>query len=359
MEQKNADMKKPTAAMWKCLFVAAAIVASLAGCRKSDKSGDTPAESRSEVPLVIYDTDIGSSTDDLFGLMMLYDYERRGMCRLLGVVVDREGEDCAACADVMNTYFGRGEVPIALVRNGIDSPRVWIDYRGLPRYKLADSSAMFLRSVADCGALPDGWQLYRRLLSAQPDHSVSIVSVGFLACLAQLLQSQGDTISPYSGVELVRRKVKGIYIQGGMFGESEEPDFNFFQGMDFARTFFDLWPREVEMVFSPMEAGNLVEYAPEQVVADIAWTDRHPVKQVYLTCNCRTGQKMWDVLAAVCAVEGGSRFSLSERGTVELTPGGATLFTPSEAGNCRYQMPGSEVWAQAMLDSIRRVAATH
>ena len=57
------------------------------------------------VPLVILDTDIGSSTDDLFALEMLYRYEDEGRCRLLGVVVDREGEDYAACADVMNTYF--------------------------------------------------------------------------------------------------------------------------------------------------------------------------------------------------------------------------------------------------------------
>ena len=26
-------------------------------------------------------------------------YEEQSRCRLLGVVVDREGEDCAACAD--------------------------------------------------------------------------------------------------------------------------------------------------------------------------------------------------------------------------------------------------------------------
>ena len=32
------------------------------------------------------------------------------------------------------------------------------------------------------------------------------------------------------------------------------------------------------MVFSPMEAGQDVEYTPEQVVADVAWTDAHPIK---------------------------------------------------------------------------------
>ena len=71
-------------------------------------SVDNPAATQeyTGVPLVILDTDIGSSTDDLFALEMLHYYQQQGRCKLIGVVVDREGEDCAACADVMNTYFG-------------------------------------------------------------------------------------------------------------------------------------------------------------------------------------------------------------------------------------------------------------
>ena len=47
-----------------------------------------------------------SSTDDLFAMQMLYRYADEGKCKFLGVVVDRQGEDYAALADVMNTYFG-------------------------------------------------------------------------------------------------------------------------------------------------------------------------------------------------------------------------------------------------------------
>ena len=104
--------------------------------------------------------------------------------------------------------------------------------------------------------MPDGWRLYRRLLAAQLDHSVSIVSVGFITCLAQLLASGADEYSSLSGVELVRRKVKCNYLQGGVFGKALEPDFNFAQGITFAKTFFQNWPQDVDMVFSPMEAGN-------------------------------------------------------------------------------------------------------
>ena len=56
----------------------------------NDENPPEPQEF-SGVPLVILDTDIGSSADDLFALEMLYRYEDEGRCRLLGVVVDREG----------------------------------------------------------------------------------------------------------------------------------------------------------------------------------------------------------------------------------------------------------------------------
>ena len=322
----------------------------------SCSNDDTPSGQQDEysgVPLIIFDTDIASSADDLFALEMLYRYEDEGRCRLLGVMVDREGERNAAFADVMNTYFGHGDVPIGLVRDGIKEPKVWIDYAHVADTKDGEGQPMFRCTVADYSLLPDGWRLYRRLLAAQPDRSVSIVSVGFLTCLAQLLASGADEYSSLSGVELVRRKVKCIYLQGGVFGEAVEPDFNFAQGIMFSKPFFQNWPQEVDMVFSPMEAGQDVEYTPEQVIADVSWTDTHPIKQVYMQCNCDTGQRMWDVMPVIQAVEGDALFSLSERGTVTLTNQAETIFTPSATGNCRYQLPGSKVWAAQMLEKIR------
>ena len=335
------------------IFVYGAMTA-LTSC----SNDDDPVGQQDEytgVPLIIFDTDIGSSADDLFALEMLYRYEDEGRCRLLGVMVDRENERNAAFADVMNTYFGHGDVPIGLIRDGIKEPKIWIDYAHVADTKDGDGQPMFGRSIADYSALPDGWRLYRRLLAAQPNHSVSIVSVGFVTCLAQLLQSAPDSYSSLSGVELVRQKVKCIYLQGGVFGEAEEPDFNFAQGLTFAKTFFQKWPQEVDMVFSPMEAGQDVEYTPEQVIADVSWTDAHPIKQVYMQCDCNTGQRMWDVMPVIQAVEDDELFTLSERGTVSLTPKAETLFTPSATGNCRYQMPGTKEWAAQMLEKIRNV----
>ena len=55
---------------------------------------------------------------------MLYRYDEQHLCRLLGVVVDLEGEANADFADVMNTFFGHPNVPIGLVQDGIKNPRV-------------------------------------------------------------------------------------------------------------------------------------------------------------------------------------------------------------------------------------------
>jgi len=118
-------------------LMAATLVCSAMILLTSCSNDDNPAEQPYEytgVPLIILDTDIGSSTDDLFTLMMLYRYQDLKRCRLLGVVVNREGEDYAACADVMNTYYGYGDTPIGLIRDGIKSPAVWIDYKALPTH---------------------------------------------------------------------------------------------------------------------------------------------------------------------------------------------------------------------------------
>ena len=321
-----------------------AALALLAAC------GKTPE--RDTIPTLILDTDIGSSTDDLFALEMAWRYQKEGLCRVLGVVVDREGEACAACADVMNTYFGHGEVPLGLVRNGIKNPAVYVNYQPLPTLTGADGIPLFQRSVQDYSALPDGWQLYRKLLASQPDGSVSIVSIGFLTCLAQLLESAPDQYAPLSGPELVRKKVKRLYLMGGSFDQSGILDYNICQGLPFAQTFFRLWPASVEIMFSPGEVGQGINYTPDQVLAHYRNAGVHPIRQVYQTYGSDEGQRMWDPLPLIQAVEGDRLFTLSPTGTVNLSAQGETLFSPSPGGNARYQKPGSAAWNAAMLERI-------
>ena len=307
------------------------------------------------IPLVILDADLGSSTDDLFAMQILYNYEAQGMCRLLGIVVDREGEQNAAFTDVMNTYFGRADVPIGLIRNGIDNPQVFIDYAPLHALKDSKGELVFSHSLSDYDTLPDGWELYRQLLAAQPDHSVSICSMGFVTCLAQLLQSEPDEYSNLDGVELVRQKVKCLYLVGGNFHTPSVAEYNIEVSFEFAKVFFELWPKDVDIMFSPSEVGGDINYTGEMVVEDISWTDVHPIKQIYLQLPHDPYQRMWDPMAAIQAVEGDGLFTLSERGTVTLTDNAETIFTPSATGNCRYQLRGADAWCANMLEKIRTI----
>ena len=308
---------------------------------------------------IILDCDMGSSTDDLFALMMLYRYMDMKRCNLIGVVVDRMGKANADVVDVMNNFYGYPDIPIGLETQGVKTPHVFITYHNAPYGRTTEAEPMFKRSVGDDGTYMEGYKLYRKLLAEQPDKSVTIASIGFVTSLARLLESGPDEYSSLTGVELVSRKVKEIYAMGGVFGEAVEPDYNFKAAIDFSLKFFELLPKDVDIIFSPGEVGDPLDYRPETVIADMNWTDTHPIKWIYQFLNCDTGQKMWDPQAVINAVEGDGFYKLSERGWVTLTPNGETLFTPDPNGNARYQFPGDPVWCDMVLKYIRLMAIQH
>ena len=93
----------------------------VSGCKGALSATEGGRDTASPVP-VILDIDIGSSTDDLFAMQLLYRYQERGQCRILGMVVDRMGDSCAMLADLMNTYYGHPDIPIGLERTGIPAP---------------------------------------------------------------------------------------------------------------------------------------------------------------------------------------------------------------------------------------------
>jgi len=69
------------------------------------------------VPL-IFDTDMGNDVDDAMALAMIHNLEKRGACTLLAVTLTKDHPQAAAFVDAMNTFYGRGDVPIGVVRDG-------------------------------------------------------------------------------------------------------------------------------------------------------------------------------------------------------------------------------------------------
>ena len=95
---------------------------------------------------MILDADFGSSTDDLFALMMLNHYIDEGLVDLQGIVVDREGEKNAGVVDIFNTYYGHPYIPVGLERNGVKNPRCFIPYNGICDLKDAQGNPLFKRT---------------------------------------------------------------------------------------------------------------------------------------------------------------------------------------------------------------------
>jgi len=287
---------------FKLLFLLTIFFGSLTftGCSDNDVDEiiNTPSDEQEYkgVPIVIYDTDIGSSTDDLFALGILYHMAHTEKCKLIGGIVCRMGEECVRMADILNTYHGFGDLPLGVERQGVKDPRTYIPYTGIADLKKEDGSLMFRRSIQDYSELPDGWRLYRKLLAQQPDHSVEICAIGFMSSVAQLLKSAPDEYSPLNGVELVKQKVHGLYVMGGKFGEegNNKVGYNFGHktAVDFSISLLELWPQSVPIYFSPSLPGDYLDYPPDDVIKDLDWIEVNPIKQVYMNYNCDTGQRM-------------------------------------------------------------------
>lgn len=303
---------------------------------------------------ILFDAEIGSSTDDLFALQMLHRYQDKGKCRVIGVVVDRMGDSCAMLADIMDTYYRHPNIPLALERNGILDADEFIPCKSILNDTLPDGTWLFPRTCVDYGSLPDGYQLYRQMLAKADDHSVSIVATGFVNSIVHLLQSEPDSLSPLNGVDLVRHKVNALYMMATKLGENDRLGYNLTYDTLAAQLLFQLWPSEVPIRISPSMAGDAIQYDSAQVVADMMPLAPNPILQTYLTDPINHGQRMWDALPVINAVEGDCRFRLSPRGTVRIDENGKVLFTPQPEGNCRYHLLGSQRANDRILRTIRQ-----
>ena len=306
---------------------------------------------------MILDADFGSSTDDLIALMMLNHYIDQGLVDLKGVVVDREGENNAGVVDIFNTYYGHPYIPVGLERNGVKNPRVFIPYNGICDLKDAQGNPLFKRSF-DASKCMDGWKLYRKILSKAEDKSIVIVAIGFATSLSQLMESKADEYSKLTGLDLFEQKVKAVYIQSGRFEpEDSTCGYNMRAASKQAAIFYDKLPESVELIMSPSYVGESMNYLPEDVIADLSWTENNPIKAVYTHYTCDTGQCMWDVNCVTNAIFGDSQFNMSPRGYVTFVDKGEEslmLFKQDPYGNARYQLPFDTYGSMEKLMEMRR-----
>ena len=219
-------------------------------------------EPNSPVPL-IFDTDIGNDCDDVLALGMIHSLQSRGECELLAVTITKDHELAAPFADAVNTFYGRGEIPIGVCRSDVTNHQG--KFNGLAT-QMDEGKLRYPHDLKSGKDAPDAVRVLRKTLAAEEDGSVVIAQVGFSTNLANLLRSKPDDHSPLAGKQLVEKKVRLLSIMAGAFrqivGDSghlyTHKEYNVHKDVPSAQKLVADWPTPI--VWSGFEIGKNLTY---------------------------------------------------------------------------------------------------
>src|SRR4051812_15416734 len=117
---------------------------------------------------IILDTDFGNDCDDTGALAILHQMAYNGEAEILATMYPMNDEFGAAAIDVVNTYYGKPNIPIGTYKGTYVYKGKHNDFYNS---RLVNNFPNDLRSGKNA---PDAIALYRKVLSSQPDNSVTI-----------------------------------------------------------------------------------------------------------------------------------------------------------------------------------------
>ncbi len=291
------------------------------GCRNLTNADEkTPAR-------IIFDSDLGPDYDDVGALAFLHAMSDSGKVEILATLASNKHLLVAPSIEIINRYFNRPELLIGGVKTeGVDigSPYCWAD----------SIVAKYPHTIKSTAYVADAVEVYRKVLNEQPDKSITIVTVGFLTNMRNLLTSQPDNISQLTGSELVKKKVNRLVSMAGRFPEGRE--FNVYMDSAASIYTFNNWPGEV--VFTGFEIGWEIRTGLRLIKSDII---NSPVKDVFSISipkseEDRYGRMSWDETAVLIGVYGTDGFFDTVRGKIIVNPDGSNKWEDNPQGNHIY-----------------------
>ncbi|MFV0267815.1 MAG: nucleoside hydrolase [Draconibacterium sp.] len=270
---------------------------------------------------VIFDTDMGPDFDDVGAITVLHALADKGECEILACLASDRYPTVAPTIEVFNQYFGKSNIPIGVAAIGapdFSCPNQWND----------SIVAKYLDQPKNNDDYSAAVEVYRKALASQPNKSVTIVTVGFMSNLADLLKSGPDEFSPLSGRELVQRKVKQWVAMAGVFPQGKE--FNVFKDAEASVYAFQNWPTPI--LLSGFEIG--VHILTGKKVAE-SGDPKNPAAWAY-AYNFETYQdkkfdkrNSWDQTAVLCAVRNPENyFYVNGPGKFEVAKDGSNTWNP-------------------------------
>jgi len=267
---------------------------------------------------VIFDSDMGPDYDDVGAIALLHAFADSGYIKILATVASTKYEGVAAVFNVLNTYFRR--------------PGLLIGVPGSKALELKDSQHWtdtlllnYPHKIKKNNEVLSAIEVYRKSLASQPDGSVTIITVGFLTNLADLLQSAPDKYSKLTGKELVRKKVKRLVCMAGSFPAGNE--FNVRMDAAASKIVFENW--ETPILFSGVEIGMKIKTGLPLV------NDRSiknsPVKDVFrisipMSPQDSAGRMSWDETAVLIAVKGYKQWWNIQTGKIKVAEDGSNTW---------------------------------
>ena len=227
--------------------------------------------SAAEPVRLILDTDIGNDIDDTLALAMIHALENRGEVQLLAVTITKDNRYAAPFVDVMNTFYGRPDIPVGVVKDGKTKDTTAMIQEPSER-RNGSGQYVYPHRLRDGADAPEAVSLLMRVLNEQPDHSVTIAQIGFSTNLARLLKAPG-------GRELVERKVKLLSLMAGNFSEDPKPEYNIYTDGHAAKELLADWP--TPMIFSGFEIGLKVLFPYSVIEKDFGYVPNHPVAEAF------------------------------------------------------------------------------
>lgn len=292
--------------------------------------GAVAADQRKPVNL-IFDTDIGNDVDDVLALGMIHALETRGECKLLAVTITKDHELAAAFTDAVNTFYGRGDIPIGVCRSKVTPEQG--KFLGLAA-KQDDGKPRFPHDLTSGKQAPSAVEVLRKTLAAA-NEPVVIAQVGFFTNLVDLLASPADAISPLTGVELIKAKVSFISIMAGEFTKPDYKEYNVKMDIPSAQKLAAGWPTPI--VWSGFEIGIAVPTPHVSILRDYAYAKHHPLAEAYILYEPPPHDRpTWDLTSVLYAVRPDrGYFDLSPMGSVSVADNSVTTFKAGE-GQQRY-----------------------
>ena len=235
---------------------------------------------------VILDTDLSSDVDDVGAVALLHSLAQRGESKILAMMISSGDPWSGLCLKAINHFYGEHSIPVGQVRG--ESVRDKSKYTE----KVAKE---FGRGIETDNVVPDAVMLYRKVLSEQPDHSVTLITVGYLTNLKNLLNSQADSYSHLPGNELAKKKVKKLVTMGGEYPKGRE--WNFYQDISSASFVVEQWPTPI--VFCGYEIGKMILTGKK--LGKIRTPN--PLTRSYELYNGLTNRPSWDQVTVLFAVK--------------------------------------------------------